>query len=123
MSDVRGKFFVPGPIPGWNEAFAAANANRYKGNTLKKKWTDAVAWHVKAAKIPKMDQAYFIFTWCEKKRNRDPDNIASSKKYVLDGLVLAGVLENDGWHQILGWEDTFLVGKPGVNVEIRGLMR
>jgi len=123
-NEVRASFFIPGMLPGWNEAFAAANANRYKGNTLKKQWTNDIALIVKSHHFKPMDQAYFIFTWYEKDRRRNPDNIAAGgRKLILDSLQVAGVIENDGWHQVLGWEDKFLVDKPGVHVQIRGLMR
>ena len=35
------------------------------------------------------------FTWVEGNRRRDIDNVAFAKKFVLDGLVQAGVIGND----------------------------
>jgi hypothetical protein len=57
----------------------------------------------------------------EKDRRRDKDNVASARKFVLDGLVLAKVLNGDGWRWIDGWWDRFSVNpdRPGVGVTIR----
>ena len=57
--------------------------------------------------------------WIRGNRRHDPDNIAAGKKYILDSLKEAGILTNDGWAQIAGFEDSFAVGEPGVIVELR----
>jgi Holliday junction resolvase RusA-like endonuclease len=38
--------------------------------------------------------------WYCKDKRRDPDNIGSAVKYILDGLVSAKIIPNDGWRQI-----------------------
>lgn len=58
------------------------------------------------------------FVWYCKNRREDPDNIHFKKKFILDGAVNAGLLENDGWRQIAGFEDVFKVDKGNVRVEI-----
>ena len=71
--------------------------------------------------MPKgIKRARFEFRWVEPNRKRDLDGIAAGgRKVILDSLVLAKVLDNDGWAQIAGWVDTFEVGpKPGVGVTI-----
>lgn len=73
---------------------------------------------LKNLKIEK--SVYIRYTWVEENKKRDKDNIASAKKYVQDALVQAGVLKNDGWNNIVGFEDRFEIDKekPGVLVEI-----
>jgi Holliday junction resolvase RusA-like endonuclease len=56
--------------------------------------------------------------WFEKDKRRDPDNIRVGIKYILDGLVEAGVLPTDGWKYITGLEDRFYVDKERPRVEI-----
>lgn len=114
------KLFIPGPLPTLNTMIAAMNANRHKGNALKKQWTEVVAWEAKRQKIaPATKSVTLHFTWHEKHNRRDKDNIAAAKKYVLDGLVLAGVLADDGWKHVEGFTDRFTVSTtPGVLVEI-----
>ena len=38
--------------------------------------------------------SYLLFEWHSSTRH-DPDNVAFAKKFILDGLQAAGVLEND----------------------------
>ncbi len=37
------------------------------------------------------------FFWFRKDQRTDPDNIAFSAKFILDGFVQAGLLKSDGW--------------------------
>lgn len=72
----------------------------------KQKWE----WLVKSAigknKPKKMDKAIVSITYYFKdRRRRDPDNY--SGKFILDGLVRAGVLEDDSFSNI----DLILKGK------------
>ena len=56
--------------------------------------------------------------WYSKNIRKDPDNICYAKKYVMDGLVEAGVLANDGQKQIVGFRDKFFVDKLNPRVEV-----
>ena len=114
-------FFIPGPLPGLNEMIGASNASRHKYNALKKKWEKVVWAAVKEYGIEPIDRAYFEFTWWERNRRRDPDNIAAARKFIFDGLVSAKILKGDGWKQIEGWLDEFCIcdDEPGVTVYCR----
>lgn len=49
------------------------------------------------------------------------DNISSfGRKVIQDALVTMGVLQNDGWKEITGFQDEFFVDKhnPRIEVEI-----
>lgn len=62
------------------------------------------------------------FTWHEKDRRRDKDNVAFAKKFVLDALQKCGVLRNDNNQVIAGFTDSFRYGEDyGVTVEIEVL--
>lgn len=115
-------FFVSGPLPGQNEIIAAAKGARGTGriySAMKKTWTDRVAWAAKAARLRPVECATFDFRWVEGSQRRDMDNVRAAAKFVLDGLVAAKVLPNDGWKQVAGFSDSFEVGeKPGVWVTI-----
>ena len=64
-------------------------------NRIKKRETDVVCLLAKT-KLKKIDKPVDIeFTWLEKTARRDVDNIAFCQKFLLDGLVKAGILEND----------------------------
>jgi hypothetical protein len=119
---VKQTLWLPWRLPGQNEIVAAAKGAGGTGRhyaTLKAKLTNDIALHAYAAKLKPVPRAYFHFLWHEKNRQRDPDNISAGKKFILDSLVVAKVLENDGWGQVEGWSDRFLVSASvGVLVTI-----
>ena len=111
--------WIPGPLPGMNELIKAAKGYRGRGigyANLKRKWTDTVALLARAAKLPRLDRVAISFEWHERTKRHNPDNIAAGgHKVILDGLVKAGVLRNDGWSEIAGFSDTWCVSrKAGV---------
>jgi Holliday junction resolvase RusA-like endonuclease len=110
------KITIPGEMPGLNEIIKAAKAHYHAYNNMKKKNTDLVI--VAASKLPHFPRARLDITWYCRSKRRDPDNIAAAKKFILDGLVRAGVLENDGWEQVVGWEERWEVDKDNPRVEV-----
>lgn len=114
-------------IPGFNEMINGAMTfgSRRKGiiansyTAMKKKWITRIQSAVRAAEIEPVETLYLKILWIETNRKRDPDNIATFIKFILDGLQKADVIENDGWAQVKGWENKFIVGdKRGVNVRV-----
>jgi len=85
---------------------------------LKKRWTEDVWKHARSKKLPAFPGRVVIeFRWFERDRRRDPDNIAAGRKFILDGLVAAGVLKGDGWRYVQSWTDRFDVeGTGGQNL-------
>jgi len=65
-------------------------------------------------------RAWFRFTWVERSRRRDMDNISSAgRKFILDGLVSARRLSGDGWKYVIGWEDVFRVDSQDERIEVQ----
>lgn len=116
------RFFVAGPLPGLNEMLESAKGAGGTGRRyakVKKTWTETV-WAVALSnRIKPLARVELGFLWVERNRQRNPDNVASAKKFILDGLVMAKVLKNDGWGQVAGWTDSFTTeGTPGVWVTL-----
>lgn len=126
-------FFVPLTLPGLNEILQAMQTKGMKRGRKSKRWSKyteikreyegLIISAINLANIKPVKRAYFMFTFIEKNKKRDPDNVAAgARKFILDALVTAGVLENDGWKQVAGWTDTFMVKsgnqKSGVGVSI-----
>ncbi len=92
-------FFVPGPLPGMNEIIAAAKSGRGKGNAYSRQkllWTSTVAFHARSRSIGHLPSPVSVScVWHEATKRRDPDNIQAAVKFVLDGLVEAGILSGD----------------------------
>jgi len=118
------QFWIPGPLPGLNEALGACRQSRGKGSAysqLKKVWTHAVKGDVRAyVSVPlSFHRADFNFLWHElrvgRKRGRDPDNVHHGAKYIFDGLVAAGVLKDDTAEYVgrVTHEPLVFVGTPG----------
>ena len=90
---------------------------------MKKKWTRAVA---KAAKV--MDPIDYPvrveFVWVEGNRRRDLDNISAATKFVLDGIVEAGILIDDSQKWVRSLHHTVVTSPDktyGVSVVLESL--
>ncbi len=79
-----------------------------------------MAWWCKANRVEKITKPVKIkFTWFTFNEKEDCDNIAFAKKFILDGMVMAGVLQGDGRKWVRGLEDHFNISKkPRVEIEI-----
>lgn len=112
------KFEIPGRLPGLNEIIAAAKSHFGQYAKMKEVNTTAIAWMAKA--LPKYEKVELVITWYEPDRRRDPDNVMAGQKFILDALVLAGVITNDSQRYIAGITHRFDVdpNKPRIEVEI-----
>ena len=116
------QFVIPGKLEGMNNLILANRTNRFLGAKVKRSNTDLCAWAIRAAKLRKVERypVTIWIEWTEPNGKRDPDNTASAKKFVLDGLQAAGIIQNDGMKQIGSFVDTFRInaGDPHVTVTI-----
>jgi len=103
-----------------NDIVGSNRTNKFIGAKLKKEWTDKIAWEVKAQKVKAFKNPVYIeFRWFEPNKRRDPDNfIGGGRKLILDGLVMAGVLKNDGWKNVAGFIDLWFVDKENPRIEL-----
>jgi hypothetical protein len=129
-------FFVPVTLPGFNEILQAMRTKSkrrgksgrkwYKWTEMKKEYESIIISAINASGIQPVKRAYFIFTFIEKNKKRDPDNVAAgARKLILDALQRTDppILKNDGWACVAGWHDSFSVRtgkhqKAGVGVQI-----
>lgn len=117
------KLVIPGLLPGLNEYIAAERDHRQKGAKLKREAQRIVEVCAKEQlrRFRPAGKVRMEYTWYERNRRRDKDNISSfGRKVIQDGLVRAGILENDGWAQIEGFSDEFRLDakRPRIEVEI-----
>ena len=121
-------------IPGLNEMLnAAKNTYRISSRTstraiysryenMKKLWIGKIVKVIKEANITPVDKCHLELIWAETSKRRDPDNIAAFIKFILDGMQAAEIITNDGWNQILGWDNNFIIeDKRSVTVRINSL--
>lgn len=117
---MTGLMDIKGTMPGLNDFLAAVNRHRHIGNKMKREQTERVAWTAKQQLPVFTKMITLTIVYREPKRNRDKDNIAFAKKFILDGLKESGRIPNDGWAWIDGWTEAFVVDAkdPGITVII-----
>lgn len=110
------KLIIPGKLPNLNEIIDESKKHWTKYRKLKSSETEMVAWLAK--KLPKMDRINLTITWYCKDKRQDKDNIMVGQKFILDGLVEAGVIKNDGWKEIGDIAHKFLIDKQNPRIEV-----
>jgi hypothetical protein len=118
-------FNFPGELPGMNEIVEASKGANGRGreySKMKSTYTLLIKAHAKKQYRGAPFARYTLaFQWFLKDARKDPDNIISAKKFILDGMVAAGVLTGDTQAHFVGitgetWE--IRRGKPGVGVTV-----
>jgi hypothetical protein len=114
------KLIIQGRMTDANQFIAAVAVNRYAGGSIKKRETEKVAWLCKEQKlVSTKNPVDLIFNWYCKNKKKDKDNIAFAKKFIIDGLQMAGVIQNDTWALINGFTDKFYLDEnERIEVEI-----
>lgn len=107
---MHASFTIEGRMPGLNEYTKKNRANVHAGSAMKRRETERAAWAARAAHMPRFARPVWVtFHWYEpeKGRRRDIDNVAFAKKFILDGLKLAGVIADDSPKWVVGFRDVF----------------
>lgn len=108
---------IQGRFPSLNEVIEAAKSHYGAYSKMKKELTLSVAWQATHLK-PHLQPVSITFTWYEPNARRDIDNVRHGAKYILDGLVEAGVLQGDGQKHVQQLRDFFYVDKDNPRVLI-----
>jgi len=111
------KFVILGEFITLNEYIDRERSNKYAAASIKEEETERVQWEMKQYKPLPLVPLFFEFHWYRKNRRTDPGNIGFSIKFIMDGMVKEGILENDGWKQIKGFSHHFYVDKENPRVE------
>ena len=117
------KYEIPFKLPSLNDYIGVCRSNKYQGAKYKAHvermigecLTDMPRW-TKPIKIH--------FHWVEGNKRRDLDNIAFSKKFILDAMVKYEKLNDDNRKCVYAFIDTFEYstdGKTKVILEIEEL--
>lgn len=115
------EMILPMTLPGLNDYITAERSHRQSGASMKRKWQKDVATVMRRQLRRSLREPVIMrYTWVEKDRKRDKDNISSfGRKIIQDALVKElHVLKNDGWANIESFSDRFLVDKAHPRVEI-----
>lgn len=112
------KLIITEELPDLNTEINNAKKHWSYYSKVKKQYTYLVAWQAKMQLKPVKEKSIFAFHWYMKNKRKDPDNIAFAKKYVLDGLVNAWIIEKDNWEFVGGLSDTFHLDKKNPRLEL-----
>ena len=119
MSKKTDTIIIPGELPDLNQIIAESKNHWGSYSSLKKANTQRVAFCTKQATKRKYKKIDLDITWYCKDKRKDKDNIMAGTKFILDGLVAAGTIQNDGWANIGEIRHKFDVDKQEPRIEVR----
>ncbi|HFD6922280.1 TPA: hypothetical protein ACF3PP_000089 [Enterococcus faecium] len=115
------QLLIEGELTALNEFINAERRNRFIAAKIKKGETGYCRDVAEKSEL-KLQETDFpcalIITWYVKNKRKDADNIAFAKKFILDGLVEAGVLPNDNRKYVQGFTDIVKEDRERQRIEI-----
>ena len=117
---MKQKLIIKGELAAANEITNKNRVNKYAGAKLKRNNTDLIYYECLAQKLkPFNNQIDLDITFHCKNKRKDKDNILSGAiKVILDGMIKAGIIVNDGWKEIGKFNFEFAVDKDNPRIEI-----
>lgn len=106
-------------FPGLNEYTRACRSHWALGDEMKSENTEIVRDIALMTRQPRWNvPVKILFRWYEEDDARDVDNVSFAKKFILDGLVEARVLDDDGQKFVPALRDEFYVDPKRPRVEV-----
>ena len=112
---------IPGKLPGLNDYISACRTRPQAGAAMKRKAERDVSVFINRTFRGERVRCPVVieYTWYEPNEKRDLDNIAAfGMKVIQDALVKCGVLKNDGWKYIIGFENRFRVDRKDPHITV-----
>ncbi len=115
-------FVIDGLFKGMNDWRDAIQRSPHAGNDMARAAKRRVESLARQQMVPRFDgPVVVVFDWFEPNLRRDLDNVSgSARKWILDGLVAAGVLPDDNMAHVVGLQDWSHIDpmSPGVIVTL-----
>lgn len=120
------RLIIPGKLPGMNEIIDGSKTQiyhcrqkrQYKFSLDKDFFTRKIADLCIQQNLQPVPCARLKVIFKERTLRRDPDNIQAGIKFILDGLVKAGILADDRHKQIQGLIYEFAAKAPADEIEV-----
>jgi len=114
-------FTYLGVTPSLNEYLASTGRHPKAGNNMKQTFMRDLSWCIrkdlKRWHTEKPVITHYIVYEPNKKRDHD-NTIAVILKYVHDALQVCGVIDNDGWANVVNFTHDFYIDKDNPRVEV-----
>lgn len=93
----RSSFIIPGELTDLNSYVYAERSNRFKGAKIKAAETQRVAGELMVQRVKKLKEPIveLVCYWYTKDNRKDADNVSFALKFIMDGMVQAGMIPND----------------------------
>lgn len=116
------KLIIKNKLIDLNTYINTERGNRYAAAKIKKDLTEYIYYECKAQKLlPFKKPVRIKYIWYVSSRRWDGDNISFGKKFIHDGLQMAGIIPKDNLLWIVGFDsEEFIVTtkRSGVDVII-----
>jgi Holliday junction resolvase RusA-like endonuclease len=114
------KIIIQGELTDLNTYIKALNSHRFAGNALKQEETDRVYYEaIKQRREPILSfPVHVSYVWYCQNARKDTDNVSFAKKFILDGIVKAGVLPDDSRKYVASDDNKYLIDKDNPRVEV-----
>lgn len=104
------KMYIPFRLDGMNEVIGKARTHWSKSSKHKAEQQDMVWLGIRQSKLNPITRPFKMdILYVERNDKRDPDNISSAKKFILDALQEAEIIKNDSQKEVLGWTEAWQV--------------
>lgn len=117
---MEASFTIQGELPTLNQYISAERSSKFSASSMKRKVEEMIALSIMAQKVPRFTRPVQVtFTWYRGDRRTDKDNVAFAKKFILDAMQTAGVIQNDSWKMVTPLDISFRTDRrPRVLVHI-----
>lgn len=113
---------INGRLPSMNQWVNANRTNPYAGNKMKHDAMEHIQLCIREQlhDLRISSPVLLSYEFYEDSMKRDHDNVYSfAAKVIQDALVRCGVLRNDGWHEIIGFDAVFEVDRIHPRIVVR----
>lgn len=112
------KIVINGSLPGLNEIIAACKQHYSTYSNMKRDHSQVIEYEAINQTKYRYNRIDVNINWVEKNAMRDKDNISAGTKFILDGLVDAAIIEEDGWKNINSINHSYDIDSKNPRIEI-----
>lgn len=105
------KLEIPGTLPTLNEYVNKERTNRFAAAKVKKDTQEYIRSFIPFGSPQFKGSVVVYFRWVRPDMRSDKDNVAFAKKFILDALQEAGIIEKDSWKLCPPYDIGFAVNK------------